>query len=50
VSDLDLQEWRLRRARGVIEEYVRGVKKRASDINWVLGVLKGPSEFPRMRH
>jgi hypothetical protein len=41
VSDLDLQEWRLRRARGVIEEYVRGVKKRASDINWVLGVLKG---------
>jgi hypothetical protein len=41
VSDLDFQEWRLRRARGVIEEYVRGVKKRASDINWVLGVLKG---------
>jgi hypothetical protein len=41
VSDLDLHEWRLRRARGVIEEYVRGVKKRASDINWVLGVLKG---------
>lgn len=41
MSDLDLQEWRLRRARGVIEEYVRGVKKRASDINWVLGVLKG---------
>jgi hypothetical protein len=41
VSDLDFQEWRLRRARGVIEEYVRGVKRRASDINWVLGVLKG---------
>jgi hypothetical protein len=41
VSDLDLQEWRLRRARGVIEEYVRGIKRRASDINWVLGVLKG---------
>jgi hypothetical protein len=41
VSNLDLQEWRLRRARGVIEEYVRGVKRRASDINWVLGVLKG---------
>jgi hypothetical protein len=41
VSDLDFQEWRLRRARGVIEEYVRGIKRRASDINWVLGVLKG---------
>jgi hypothetical protein len=41
VSDLDFQEWRLRRVRGVIEEYVRGVKRRASDINWVLGVLKG---------
>ena len=41
MSDLDFQEWRLRRARGVIEEYVRGVKRRASDINWVLGVLKG---------
>jgi hypothetical protein len=41
VSNLDLQEWRLRRARGVIEEYIRGVKRRASDINWVLGVLKG---------
>jgi hypothetical protein len=41
VSDLDLQEWRLRRARGVIEEYVRGIKRRASDINWVIGVLKG---------
>ena len=41
MSNLDLQEWRLRRARGVIEEYIRGVKRRASDINWVLGVLKG---------
>ena len=41
MSDLDLQEWRLRRARGVIEEYVRGIKRRASDINWVIGVLKG---------
>jgi hypothetical protein len=41
VSDLDFQEWRLRRAKGVIEEYVRGVKRRASDTNWVLGVLKG---------
>jgi hypothetical protein len=41
VSDLDLQEWKLRRARGVIEEYVRGIKRRASDINWVIGVLKG---------
>ncbi len=39
ISGLD--EWRLRRARGVIEEYARGVKKRASDINWVIGVLKG---------
>ncbi len=37
----EFREWRLRRARGVIEEYVRGVKKRASDINWVIGVLKG---------
>jgi hypothetical protein len=36
-----LDEWRLRRARGAIEEYMRGVKKRASDINWVIGVLKG---------
>ena len=36
-----LDEWRLRRARGVIEEYARGVKKRASDINWVIGVLRG---------
>jgi hypothetical protein len=41
LSELDIREWRLRRARGVIEEYVRGVKKRASDINWVMGVLKG---------
>jgi hypothetical protein len=39
ISSLD--EWRLRRARGVIEEYARGVKKRASDINWVIGVLRG---------
>jgi hypothetical protein len=41
MSKLNFGEWRLRRARGVIEEYVRGVKKRASDINWVMGVLKG---------
>jgi hypothetical protein len=41
MSRLNFGEWRLRRARGVIEEYVRGVKKRASDINWVIGVLKG---------
>jgi hypothetical protein len=40
VSSLDLREWRLRRARGAIEEYVRGVRKR-TDIRWVLGVLKG---------
>jgi hypothetical protein len=42
MSGSDLREWRLRRARGAIEEYVRGVKKKVSDINWVLGVLKGP--------
>jgi len=41
VSISSLDEWRLRRARGVIEEYARGIKKRASDINWVIGVLKG---------
>jgi len=41
MSNLDVKEWRLRRARGAIEEYMRGVKKRASDINWVIGVLKG---------
>jgi len=41
MSSSDLREWRLRRAKGAIEEYVRGVKKRASDINWVLGILKG---------
>lgn len=41
MGGLDFTEWRLRRAKGVIEEYVRGVKKRASDINWVMGVLKG---------
>lgn len=41
LSELEIREWRLRRARGAIEEYVRGVKKRASDINWVMGVLKG---------
>jgi hypothetical protein len=41
MSKQNFGEWRLRRARGVIEEYVRGVKKRASNINWVMGVLKG---------
>jgi hypothetical protein len=41
MSNLDFQEWRLKRARGVIEEYIRGVKKRATDVNWVMGVLKG---------
>jgi len=41
MSNLDFQEWRLKRAKGAIEEYVRGSKKRASDINWVIGVLKG---------
>jgi hypothetical protein len=41
VGDLDFTEWRLKRARRVLEEYIRGVKKRASDINWVMGVLKG---------
>jgi len=41
LSILSLDEWRLRRARGVVESYARGVKKKASDINWVIGVLKG---------
>jgi hypothetical protein len=41
MSSLSAEEWRLKRARGAIEEYVKGVKRRASDINWVLGVLKG---------
>jgi len=41
MSDLNIKEWRLRRVKGAIEEYMRGVKKRASDINWVIGVLKG---------
>lgn len=40
LSGLDLREWRLKRARRAIEEYVRGVRKRAA-IGWVLGVLKG---------
>lgn len=41
LNEMDLREWRLRRARGAIEEYIRGVRKR-TDIRWVLGVLKGP--------
>jgi len=41
MSDLEFREWRLRRAKGAIEEYMRGLKKRASDINWVIGILKG---------
>jgi len=41
MSGLDPNEWRFKRAKGVIEEYVRGVKKMVSDINWVLRVLKG---------
>jgi hypothetical protein len=41
MSNLDFKEWRLRRAKRAIEEYIRGIKERASDINWVLGVLKG---------
>jgi hypothetical protein len=41
LNEMDLREWRLRRARGAIEEYIRGVKKR-TDIRWVLGVLRGP--------
>ena len=41
MGELDFTESRLRRAKGVIEEYVRGIKRSASDINWVLGVLKG---------
>ena len=42
MSDLNFKEWRLRRAKGAIEEYARGVKKRASEMSWILGVLKGP--------
>jgi len=41
MSDLDIREWRLRRAKGAIEQYMRGLKRRASDISWVIGVLKG---------
>ena len=41
MSTLDFNEWRLNRIRGAIEEYMRGIKKRASDINWIIGVLKG---------
>jgi hypothetical protein len=41
LNEIDLREWRLRRARGAIEEYIRGVRKR-TDIRWVLGVLRGP--------
>ncbi|TDA42287.1 MAG: hypothetical protein DSO07_00160 [Thermoproteota archaeon] len=41
MSYSEFEEWRLRRAKGAIEEYIRGVKGRASDINWVLGVLRG---------
>ena len=41
MSNLDINEWRLKRARRVMEEYVRGRKKKASDIKWVMGILKG---------
>jgi hypothetical protein len=41
MNNIDLKEWRLKRAKGAIEEYLRGVKKRAADIEWVMGVLKG---------
>jgi len=41
MSNLEFNEWRLRRVKGIIEEYVRGTKKKALDINWVMGALKG---------
>jgi|MonGeyMetagenome_1017769.scaffolds.fasta_scaffold787952_1 hypothetical protein len=41
MSNLDINEWRLKRAKMVMEEYIKGRKKKASDINWVMGVLKG---------
>jgi len=43
MSDFDFNAWRIERARGTVKEYVRGTKKKASDINWVLGVLMGSS-------
>jgi hypothetical protein len=39
-TDISINELRLKRARGAILEYIRGLKRRA-DIKWVLGVLKG---------
>jgi hypothetical protein len=39
-TDISINELRLKRARGAILEYIRGLKQRA-DIKWVLGVLKG---------
>ena len=41
MSDFDFNAWKIERATGTIEEYVKGTKKKASDINWVLGVLMG---------
>jgi len=39
-TDISLNEFRLKRARGAILEYIRGLKNRA-DLKWVLGVLRG---------
>jgi|GEM_PF-1377553 len=41
MSNLDINEWRLKRAKRVMEEYIRGRKKKTSDIKWVMGILKG---------
>jgi hypothetical protein len=41
MSNLDINEWRLKRAKRVMEEYIKQRKKKASDINWVMGILKG---------
>jgi hypothetical protein len=34
----EMDEWRLRRARGVILEYIRGIKPRAT-LRWAIGCL-----------
>ena len=41
MNHLNSKAWKLRRAWSAIEEYFRGIKGRASGINWVLGVLRG---------
>ncbi|MEM1557799.1 MAG: hypothetical protein QXG12_04340 [Thermoproteota archaeon] len=37
-NSFDINEWRLSRAKGVILEYMRGVKPRAT-LKWALGCL-----------